>query len=70
MTNAGNTDGLMCRIADDGTLDIDAKDLQNMPNGFASVSVYRPEIAWAEGPDGLPIRLQALSGQIVEVNLK
>ena len=70
VTNAGNTDGLMCRIADDGTLDIDAKDLQNMPNGFASVSVYRPEIAWAEGPDGLPIRLQALSGQIVEVNLK
>lgn len=70
VTNTENTDGLMCRIADDGTLDINAKDLQTMPSGFASVSVYRPEIAWAEGPDGLPIRLQALSGQIVEIDLK
>ena len=70
VTNANNTDGLMCRVADDGSLDIASGDLNGMPSGFASVSIYRPQIDWATGPDGLPIRLQALSGQIVEVELK
>jgi hypothetical protein len=70
VTNDSNTDGLMCRIADDGSLNIPAADLTNLPSGHASVSIYRPQIDWAEGPDGLPIRLQALSGQIVGVELK
>ncbi len=70
VTTDSNTDGLMCRIKDDGSLDIPAADLQTLPAGFASISIYRPQIDWAEGPDGLPIRLQALSGEIVEVELK
>ncbi|MCP4806601.1 MAG: hypothetical protein GY913_29425 [Proteobacteria bacterium] len=62
--------GLLCREADDGSLDISGSDLGNITPGWASVSVYRPEFAWTTGPDGLPIRVQAVSGAVIEADLK
>jgi hypothetical protein len=70
VVTAGDTDGLMCRYADDGELVIASEDLSTLSADYASVSVYRPNIDWTTGADGLPIRVQGLSGQVVEVELR
>lgn len=62
--------GLLCREADDGNIDISGGDLGQVTPGWASVSIYRPEFTWTVGPDGLPIRVQAVSGAVVEANLR
>ncbi|HJN76637.1 MAG TPA: carboxypeptidase-like regulatory domain-containing protein [Myxococcota bacterium] len=62
--------GLLCRESDDGSIDISGGDLGNVAPGWASVSIYRPEFTWTVGPDGLPIRVQAVSGAVVEANLR
>jgi len=63
-------EGLLCREADDGVIDISGGDLGKVAPGWASVSIYRPEFTWTVGPDGLPIRVQAVSGAVVEANLR
>ncbi len=70
VTSDPNANGLLCKYADDGSIDISAGDLGNLTPGWASFSVYRPEIGWTTGPDGLPIRVQGLSGAIFEAELK
>ncbi len=70
VTNASDDRGLMCRYRDDGSVNIGGGDLGNLSTGFTTVSVYRPEIGWTLGPDGRPIRLQGLAGEIVEMDLK
>ncbi|MCP4918369.1 MAG: hypothetical protein GY913_15800 [Proteobacteria bacterium] len=70
VTSASDDTGLMCRASDDGRMELSGSDLSQLAPGHTTVSVYRPQVAWALGPDGLPIRLQAVSGEIVEVELK
>ena len=70
VTGDPEKNGLLCKYADDGNINIGASDLTNMEPGWASISIYRPEIGWTTGPDGLPIRVQGLSGSIIEAELK
>ncbi len=63
-------EGLLCRMEDDGSIDLSGGDLGLVEPGWATVSVYRPEFSWTTGPDGLPIRLQAISGAIIETELQ
>ena len=69
VTNATEDTGLMCRFDDDGSVTVPGSALQAMPTGFTTISVYRPEIGWTTGADGLPIRLQGLGGEIIEMEL-
>lgn len=70
VTQAGDEDGLLCKYADDGTVNLSGSDLGNLEPGWTSVSVYRPDFLWTEGPDGMPIRLQSMSGTILEADLQ
>jgi hypothetical protein len=70
VTGDPDNEGLLCKYADDGSINIGAADLTSIEPGWASVSIYRPEVGWTTGPDGLPIRIQGLSGAIVEAELK
>lgn len=70
VTQAGDENGLLCKYADDGTVNLSGADLGALQPGWTSVSVYRPEFQWTEGPDGMPIRLQSMSGTILEADLQ
>jgi hypothetical protein len=70
VTSDPDEDGLLCKYADDGSIDLTAGDLGNLSPGWTSVSVYRPDFEWTTGPDGLPIRLQAFSGAVIEAELR
>lgn len=70
VTSAPDEPGLMCRYADDGDVSLSASDLNQLSNDWASVAVYRPEIGWVTGPDGLPIRIQGVAGEIVQLDLR
>ncbi len=70
VTQAGDEEGLLCKYADDGSVNLSGSDLGAMQPGWTSVSVYRPEFKWTEGPDGMPIRLQSMSGAILEADLQ
>lgn len=70
VTGDPDKEGLLCKYADDGSIDISPGDLGTLDPGWTSISIYRPEIGWTTGPDGLPIRLQGLSGAIYEAELK
>ena len=70
VTGDPDKDGLLCKYADDGSIDLSPGDLGTLEPGWTSISIYRPAIGWTTGPDGLPIRLQGLSGAIYEAELK
>ncbi|MED5370022.1 MAG: carboxypeptidase-like regulatory domain-containing protein [Myxococcota bacterium] len=69
VTQGGEDNGLLCKYADDGSLEVSPTDLGQLTPGWTSVSVYRPDFAWTAGPDGMPIRLQSMSGVILEADL-
>jgi hypothetical protein len=60
---------LICRFADDGSFTIPAAAFGDMGTGSAALSIFRPELSWTPGPDGLPIRVQAFAGAAVEMDL-
>jgi hypothetical protein len=70
VTGEPDEPALLCRKSDDGNLELPSTELSEMNAGWASVSVYRGDFGWTMGPDGLPIRYQALSGEIKEVELR
>ncbi len=68
---ADETDSFMiCRFYDDGSITIPGSDMRALNNGATAVSIFRPEIGWTAGPDGLPIRVQAFSGTAVELDIQ
>ena len=70
VTTGADETGLMCRYQDDGEITLSASDLGRVNAEWGSVAVYRPEIGWVAGPDGLPIRVQGLAGVIVGADLR
>ena len=70
VTTAPDAPGLMCRYADDGNVSISSSDLNQLNADYGSVGIYRPEIGWVAGPDGLPIRVQGLGGEIVGADFR
>jgi hypothetical protein len=59
----------MCRFADDGSMTIPSNVLSQLDAGEnAGLGLYRADFAWAPGPDGYPIRIQAFAGSVVPVN--
>lgn len=70
VTTAPDAPGLMCRYSDDGSVTIPASDLSQLNADYGSVAIYRPEIGWVAGPDGLPIRVQGLGGEIVGADFR
>ena len=69
VTGQPDEPALLCR-SNDNTVEIGADDLSEMNSGWSSVSVYRPSTGWTLGPDGMPIRVQALSGRVAEIELQ
>jgi len=68
---ADNSDELLlCRFNDDGSIKIPSAELNEIDRGATAISIFRPEISWTPGPDGLPIRVQAFSGTSVQVELQ
>ena len=61
---------LMCRFNDDGSIKIPGGELDEIDRGATALSIFRPEISWTSGPDGMPIRVQAFSGTSVQVELQ
>jgi len=61
---------LMCRFDDDGSIKIPGSELDQIDRGATALSIFRPEISWTPGPDGMPIRVQAFSGTSVQVDLQ
>jgi len=65
-----NSDLLLCRFDDDGSIQIPSNELNEIDRGATAISIFRPEISWTPGPDGLPIRVQAFSGTSVQIELQ
>ncbi len=65
-----SSDFMVCRFNDDGSITIPGDVMGAIDNGVSGLSVFRPEIGWTPGPDGLPIRIQAFSGTSVEVDMQ
>ena len=75
MANGVGTDGEMdgsvvCRFTDDGSMTIPESAMDELGRGTAGMSIYRPNLDWTPGPDGYPVRVQAFSGTVVEVDLR
>jgi len=60
---------MICRFADDGSFTIPANAFGDMGTGSAAMSIFRPELSWTPGPDGLPIRIQAFAGAALEMDI-
>ncbi len=60
---------LLCRFEDDGSFTIPSSDLDELGQGVAGLSIYRPALGWVPGPDGYPLRQQAFSGAVIELSL-
>ncbi len=65
-----SSDFMVCRFNDDGSITIPGDVMGAIDNGVSGLSVFRPEIGWTPGPDGLPIRIQAFSGTSIEVDMQ
>ncbi len=61
--------GLMCRLTDDGRIDVPASALSQLDAGYGGLGVYHMDDNYAVGPDGMPIRLQLFSGATTSVKL-
>ncbi len=70
MTHKDET-ALMCRFEDDGGFSIPSTATSALgPSDQAGLGVFRAEVGWVAGPDGLPIRIQAFSGAAAQVIVK
>ena len=62
---------LMCRFNDDGGFSLPSSATSALvETDSAGLAVFRSETGWVAGPDGLPIRIQALSGAASQVAVK
>ncbi len=62
---------LMCRFNDDGGFSLPASATSALlETDSAGLAIFRTEVGWVAGPDGLPIRIQAFSGTATQVTVK
>ncbi len=62
---------LLCRFTDDGSVSIPGGSMSAMgATDYAGLGIYRTEVGWVAGPDGLPIRIQSFSGAVVPLTVK
>ena len=66
----GDAGSVVCRFQDDGSLTIPSNMLDELGSGTAGLSLYRPSLGWTPGPDGYPVRVQAFSGAVIELDVK
>ena len=65
------SDALMCRFTDDGSVTVSGAYMNLMGSAdHAGLGIYRTEVGWVAGPDGLPIRIQSFSGAVVPVAMQ
>ncbi len=61
---------MVCRFRDDGSLNVSGQHTSQMsPSDEGAISFYKADIGWKAGPDGLPIRMQGLSGVTMSLDL-
>ena len=65
----GDSESMICRMANDGSINIPGNAMNGMDRGFAGLGIYNADTGWAMGPDGLPVRLQIFSGSTTMVTL-
>ncbi len=66
-----DSDALLCRFNDDGSVTVPGSDMNAMgATDHAGLGIYRTEVGWVAGPDGLPIRIQSFSGAVVPVEFQ
>jgi hypothetical protein len=66
-----DSEALLCRFTDDGSMTVPGADLSVLDAADnAGIGVYRTEVGWVAGPDGLPIRIQSFSGAVIPVIIK
>ncbi|MFH1463005.1 MAG: carboxypeptidase-like regulatory domain-containing protein [Pseudomonadota bacterium] len=68
--NVYEADTCMCRFADDGDVSVPQTYMNQIDKGQGAVSVTHLNNHWAEGPDGLPIRVQLFAGTMLSVDLE
>ncbi len=65
------TEALLCRFTDDGSVTISGSHMSKLDaTDNAGLGIYRTEVGWVAGPDGLPIRIQSFSGAVVPVQIQ
>jgi hypothetical protein len=62
--------GLVGKYHDDGSLSLPGNVMSELDGASFSLGFFRPELAHLAGPDGLPIRVQAFSGEIFESTMQ
>ena len=61
---------MVCRFTDDGSLTVSGQHTSQMSaSDEGAISFYKADIGWKAGPDGLPIRMQGLSGVTMSLDL-
>jgi len=67
----GSDQNVICNCADDGSFTLPGGAMRDLGTGSgAAMSIFRPELSWTPGPDGLPIRVQAFAGAAMEMELR
>ncbi len=62
---------MVCRAADDGTITISgAYTSQFAADEDGTISFYKADVGWEAGPDGLPIRMQGLTGATLSLDIQ
>ncbi len=62
---------LVCRSADDGTVSIPGEyTAQLKTDDGGAISFYKADVGWEAGPDGLPIRMQGLTGVTMSLDIQ
>ncbi len=70
MTDDGGS-ALVCRHADDGSIDISGEYTGHLSTGDGgAISFYKADVGWEAGPDGLPIRMQGLTGMSMSLDVR
>jgi len=68
--NGAKSEGVVCRFSDDGKFTVPGSVFETFDGAaYGGMGVYRAELGHVNGPDGYPIRLQALSGSVLELEI-
>jgi hypothetical protein len=70
LTDEADT-ALVCRVKDDGTINISGQYTAHLSaDDGGSISFYKADVGWKAGPDGLPIRMQGLTGMTMSLDIQ
>lgn len=69
LTDDGGS-AMVCRHADDGSIDISGEYTSHFStDDNGAISFYKADVGWEAGPDGLPIRMQGLTGMTMSLDV-